>query len=159
MNIKKLIATGSAAALMLSATAVPALAFMPNGDGGGFTLIKNMAWVKNVVITKADTGDNSINAGDDVNGGSILTGMATAVAGVDNIVNTNQLDCGCVGSGALIIKNKAGVKNIVVTKADTGDNSINAHDEVNGGSIDTGDAGAASYVTNTVNTNLVGFVF
>ncbi|GEM_PF-2379632 len=154
MNIKRLIATGAGAALLLSATAIPALA---NFDD--FTLIKNKAWVKNIVITKADTGGNSINAGDDVKYGSITTGGAEAGALVDNVVNTNQLDCGCVNNhddSGLIIKNKAGVKNVVITKADTGGNSINAWDDVKGGSIDTGMAGAGSIVTNVVNTNIIG---
>ena len=106
MNLKRLIATGAGAAMILGATAVPALAIVPNGDGGGFTLIKNKAWVKNITVTKADTGDNAIVAGRDVNGGSIGTGVAVAGASVGNVVNWNEVDpCGC--DGVTIIKNKA----------------------------------------------------
>lgn len=156
MNLKRLIAVGSAAALMLSATAIPALATV-DGDGGSFTLIKNWAWVKNVVNTSADTGGNVIAAEDDVDGGSISTGVATAWSGVSNIVNTNDVEaCPCEEDGTLIIKNKAKVKNYVTTSANTGWNVIAAGDDVTGGSIYTGDANAGSLVENVVNTNIVG---
>lgn len=157
MNIKRLIAAGAGAAMILGATAIPALASVSNGDGGGFTLIKNKAWVKNITVTKADTGDNAIGAGRDVSGGSITTGAAVAGASIQNVVNWNEVDpCGC--DGVTIIKNKAKVKNVTITKADTGGNAIVAGRDVNGGSIGTGDATAGSVVENAVNTNIVGFV-
>ncbi len=54
------------------------------------------------------------------------------------------------------IKNKAKVKNTVTTSANTGGNVITADGDVTGGKIKTGEADAASIVTNTVNTNVVG---
>lgn len=160
MNIKRLIAAGASAAVILGATAVPALACDWWGCGGEgsdpFTFIKNKAYVKNVVTTTADTGLNAILAEDDVTGGTITSGVAVAGADVANIVNTNVVDtCGC--DGTTIIKNKAKVKNYVTTGAYTGGNLIGAGDDVTGGTIVTGDATAGSLVTNVVNTNTVGF--
>lgn len=153
MNIKRLIAAGSAAALMLSATAVPAFASHWQWNNDDDVNITNWASVKNYVTTKADTGDNSIS-GKYVFGGAIDTGKAVAGTEVLNVVNDTTLDCGCL-DGDLTIKNSAVVKNYVYTKADTGDNSISGK-VVGGGDIDTGDATAGSLVQNIVNTTLVG---
>src|SRR3989344_4585462 len=154
MNYKKIAITAAAGALMLGA-AMPALA-----DDGGFLLvkIKNWAKVKNVVVTTANTGGNDIH-GKIVVGGDIDTGNADAGALVTNTVNSNLVDlCDCLdGDGAAIvkIKNGAKVKNVVITTANTGDNSIHGKVVV-GGDIDTGEAGAGALVTNVVNTNVVG---
>jgi len=155
MNFKKIAITAAAAGVMLSA-AMPALA---NGDGGFLLVkIKNWAKVKNIVITTANTGGNDIH-GKIVVGGDIDTGDAFAGADVSNTVNTNLVDlCDCLdGDGAAIvkIKNGAKVKNVVITTANTGDNSIHGKVVV-GGDIDTGEAGAGALVTNVVNTNVVG---
>ena len=84
--VKKLIAAG-AGALMLASVATPAFAW--HWWGGSDDLpVSNHAWVKNTVITTADTGDNSIH-GKYVFGGDIDTGDALAGAFVTNVVNTN----------------------------------------------------------------------
>lgn len=153
MNIKRLIATGAGAALMLSATAVPAFASHWQWNNDDDVNISNWASVKNYVTTKANTGDNSIS-GKYVFGGEINTGEAAAVSDVYNLVNTVELGCDCV-DGDLNISNGASVKNYIYTKADSGDNSISGK-VVGGGSIDTDDATAGSFVSNVVNTVLVG---
>ena len=154
MNIKKIAITAAAAGVMLSA-ALPAFA---NGDGFLLVKIKNWAKVKNVVVTTANTGGNDIH-GKIVVGGDIDTGNADAGALVTNTVNSNLVDlCDCLdGDGAAIvkIKNGAKVKNVVITTANTGDNSIHGKVVV-GGDINTGDAGAGALVDNVVNTNIVG---
>ncbi|MDD5147565.1 MAG: hypothetical protein PHV63_03425 [Candidatus Daviesbacteria bacterium] len=174
--INKLAAGAIGVALLLS-SAIPTFA----SGFDNLTLVKNKAWLKNIVVIKANVGENSIMANEDVEGGSILTGAASAAALVDNMLNTNELSCGCPtednneccpdecgcedecgcqdendnGSG-LIIKNLAEVKNIIIAKANTGDNLIWAEDEVEGGSVNTGAADAAAVITNVVNTNMVG---
>jgi len=145
MGIKKIIAAGAGAAVVLS-MAVPAFAWF---DG---PVIINKAKVKNKVVTVANTGLNRINSGDEVEGGKIKTGQALSWGEVNNAVNTNGVDCGCEG----LIVNKAKVKNKVYTIANTGANSINADEDVDGGRIRTGKADATSVVTNVVNTNVVG---
>jgi len=148
MNFKKIAVGAAGAALLLSAVA-PVFA---DFDG---TIIKNKAYVKNFTLTKADSGDNSITAVDDVKGGKIKTGDAVAFAAVTNVVNSNDVDtCGC--DGFTLVKNKAKVKNKTLTFADSGDNTIAAGDDVRGGRIRTGDAIADSAVTNVVNTTVVG---
>lgn len=159
MNFKKIAVTAAAAGVMLSA-AIPAFA---NGDGDFLLVkIKNWAYVKNDVDTTANTGFNAILAGDDVKGGKIKTGNAEALSVVSNMVNTNVVDlCECLDgeddSAAIIkIKNGAKVKNYVDTTANTGFNLIGAEDDVKGGRIRTGDAGAGALVENVVNSNIVG---
>ncbi len=154
MNFKKLAITGATAALLLS-SAVPAFA-----DDTLYLKIKNWAYVKNDVDTKANTGFNAILAGDDVKGGKIKTGSATAVSGVLNVVNSNSVDlCNCLDEfddATIRIRNGAKVKNYVYTLANTGFNAIIAEDDVKGGRISTGNAGATGIVENVVNTNVVG---
>ena len=146
--LKKLIAGAVGAGLVLT-MAGAALALSWSDD----VETSNFAVVKNVVITKADTGDNEIH-GKVVGGGRITTGAATAVADVYNQVNTTEVGCGCL-DGDVETHNFGVVKNFVVTKADTGDNEISGK-YVFGGKIRTGDAGAMSLVTNVVNTTVVG---
>ena len=147
--VKKLIAAG-AGALMLAST--PAFAWHWWGGSDDLT-VSNHAWVKNTVITTADTGDNSIH-GKYVFGGDIDTGDALAGADVLNQVNYTEV-AGCDCFDDVTIRNRAGVRNFVYTSADTGDNSIHGK-LVFGGDIDTGDALAGAFVTNVVNTNIVG---
>lgn len=149
MNFKKFAAAGASAVLFLSA-ATPAFAFWWNSDD---VTVGNRAYVRNTVITKADSGDNSIH-GKYVWGGKILTGDASAGADVFNQVNTVDLGCGCL-DGDLTVWNKAYVKNFVYTKADSGDNEIHGK-VVAGGRIWTGDAAAGAIVTNIVNTTVSG---
>jgi nitrogen fixation protein len=165
MNYKKIAITAAAAGVMLSA-AVPVLA---NGLGGGKKgkleiEIKNRdTSVTNYVTTKANTGRNRIVADDDVNGGKIKTGNAWASSMVSNDVNTNLVDlCDCldlkkIKNVEVEIKNRnTNVTNDVTTKANTGRNRIVANDDVNGGKINTGNAGSEGVVANFVNTNVVG---
>ena len=150
MNIRRLIATGASAALILSTTAVPALGHHRGDDN---TTIRNSASVSNYVETEANTGENSIRGGK-VRGGEIKTGNADALATVVNDVNTTELGCGCLEDGDLTINNRARVRNNVKTEANTGENSIRGW-RISDGLIDTGDAYADSYVENVVNTTLV----
>jgi len=161
MNIKRIAVSAAAAGVMLSA-AMPAFAghvfwHPSNSDGDALVKIKNWAYVKNVVTTKADTGDNKVIGGGHsfFGGPDINTGAALAGAEVTNVVNTNTVDlCECLGDFDDItvkIKNIAVVKNYVYTKADTGDNFVWGN-----GDITTGAATAGSIVTNVVNTNTVG---
>lgn len=143
--VKKLLA-GAAGAAMFLAVAAPALAS---------SYIWNGAQVINEIFTVANTGGNLMLAGDEVNGGTINSGNAVAVTEVTNVVNSNDVDswdCGCDGS---YIENWAFVYNGVGTLANTGENVIAAEDDVDGGMINSGSAGAASVVTNVVNTNVV----
>ena len=161
MNIKRLIAAGAAGAMILGATAVPALAHGNHHwwhHDDDLTLdIDNDAWVDNDVYTKADTGDNYIGHGEGDDDALIDTGKATAVSVVTNDVNFNLVDlCGCLGDFDDVdidIDNDAHVDNDVYTKADTGDNYIG---HVDGAEIYTGNASATGVVENIVNTNIVG---
>ena len=159
MNFKKLAITGAAAALLLS-SAVPAFASHWWSDDDLNLRIRNWAYVKNDVDTNANTGFNAILAGDDVKGGKIRTGNAGATSIVTNDVNSNFVDlCGCLGDfddATIKIKNGAKVKNYVDTSANTGFNAIGAEDDVKGGRILTGNAGATGVVENVVNTNVLG---
>ena len=145
--MKKLFAAGAGAAMLL-ATATPVFASVG---------IFNFAEVLNVIETVAMNGGNTIAAGDDVEGGTINSGDATAVTGVTNVVNSNDVsdwswDCGC---DTVFVENIAVVYNDVVTGAMNGGNTIAAGDDVEGGNITSGDAVAGSVVTNVVNTNMV----
>lgn len=166
MNLKRLIAVGSAAALMLSATAIPALATWDghqwHNDNDLDLDIDNDAWVSNYVDTTANTGFNYIGGEnhhfDGVVFGLIDTGDAGAVSAVTNEVNTNIVDlCDCLGDFDDVdidIDNDAHVRNYVDTTANTGYNAIGGF--VLDGSIYTGNAGATGVVENVVNTNIVG---
>ena len=145
MLFKKLAAAAAGSALLL-ATAVPAFAWVEIHNGAG---------VINEIMTVANTGRNVI-AGGVVRGGLIDTGDAVAGTQVTNVVNSNNVtdwswDCDCDG---VVIANGALVGNRVLTMANTGKNSITGG-VVLGGEIDSGNAGAASVVTNVVNTNIV----
>ncbi len=142
---KKLAVAGATAALLLS-SAIPAFAS---------TYIGNEAFVINDIFTGANTGYNVIAANDDVDGGTINSGNAGSATLVSNVVNSNDVDawdCGCDG---VSIENLALVGNGVETLANTGYNVIAAGDDVDGGTINSGDAGAAGVVANVVNTNTV----
>ncbi|WKZ26051.1 MAG: hypothetical protein QY322_01935 [bacterium] len=116
------------------------------------TSVRNYGRVTNNVEVKADSGDNSIS-GKYVGGGRILTGIADAMSTLVNVVNTNDLGCGC--DGDLSVKNMARVRNNVEVKADSGDNSISGK-YVRRGMIGTGDAIATSVIESTVNTTVTG---
>ncbi len=141
--MKKLIGVAAGAGLVLTMA----------GAAFASSHIWNYAEVMNEIMTAANTGGNLIG-GEIVDGGLIQTGNAGAATQVTNVVNSNNVDswdCGCDGS---YIENWAGVYNGVGTLANTGDNVI-AGGYVGGGGVDSGNAGAASVVTNVVNTNVV----
>lgn len=151
MNFKKIVAIAAATGLMLSATA-PVLANDPE------LTISNWAKVKNKLYTKSNTGHNSISATGDVKGGEIGSGAAFAGANLTNSVNWTELACGCVkeGDAHVLVDNSAKVKNYLTTKSNTGHNSINAGDDVEGGVITTGSADSQAIVVNDVNTTIMG---
>lgn len=125
--IKKSIAVGSVIMLALTLTASPASAFWFNSDDVTVSN-NNSAYVKNVVETEADSGDNYAggstggqggqggsvqgvsNDNNDAQGGSggnggiggtVLTGNASATSDVSNMVNRNDTrvsSCGCEGN-------------------------------------------------------------
>ncbi len=146
MNFKKIAITAAVAGTIL-VSAMPAFA---NG-----TRVRNWANVTNNVKTVANTGALSFH--NEVEGGDIShTGDAFATGVVSNVVNTNNLDCGCFDEGGrhLRIRNGARVTNNVKTVANTG---AMARGDVEGGDIShTGNADAGSMVSNVVNTNNVG---
>lgn len=150
ISIKKLATIGAAGGLLL-ASAVPALAF---GDGD-FTFNFNKGAVSNLVVTKANTGLNSIGSGEDVDDSGIGTGDAGAIAEVKTVLNSNiNGSCGCLGDSATVNINKGFVGNSVFTKSNTGLNSMGANDDVSSSAILTGNALSASVVTSVVNTNI-----
>lgn len=174
---KKLIITGAAAALMLSA-AVGAFA-----DTGSSITITGTGTVSNTLNTSANSGYNVLT-GSSVNGSGITTGAANAGVNLQNQVNFNQFSCGCLlGSGSednsgltLHITGTGTVGNVVNTSANSGYNVLSAtgtsgnHEYswlfgegshgsssgVTGSWITTGAAGASSVVSNVVNTNVFG---
>jgi hypothetical protein len=178
---KKLIITGAAAALMLSAAAG---AFASEGhhftDPGSSITISNNATVNNVVNTSANTGYNTLTVTGGLSNSGITTGAANAGVSLTNQVNFNQFSCGCLlGSGndpftLKITNGDTSVGNVVNTSANTGYNVLsvtggsNGHDYSwfggeggsKGGSsglwITTGAAAASSVVSNVVNTNVFG---
>ncbi len=145
MNFKKIAITAAVAGSIL-ASAMPAFA---NG-----TRVRNWANVTNNVRTVANTGAMTR---DEVEGGRVRhTGDADAFSQVSNVVNTNNLSCGCSDDegGRLRIRNGARVTNNVTTVANTG---AMARGDIEGGSVrNTGDATSAGFVSNVVNTNSVG---
>ncbi len=159
MNFKKLAITGATAAVLLG-SAIPAFANHSN-RGLSVDIDNDNAYVKNVVYTKADTGDNEIRGRrGGVRNSDINTGDAWASSTVYNTVNQNVIDlCGCLnrrgGVKVEIDNDDATVKNYVTTKADTGDNSIYGK-RVRRSDITTGNAGAEAYVDSVVNSNIFG---
>lgn len=146
--MKKLISVAAGAGLVLT---MAGAALASGGDG---VFILNKAKVKNFTLTVANSGMNSMDANDDIKGGKIKTGDAWALGDVYNEVNWTEVNgCAC-GSTAVI--NKAKVKNVTLTFANSGMNSMSAGDDIKGGRIRTGSADAGSVVTNVVNTTLVG---
>lgn len=127
MNLKRLIVTGSAIALMMG-SAVPAFADHDEDGGNGGTT--NVAFVTNSSYAGANTGNNyqgnSVSvkkAGADdvtVNGNNTLTtGKAKANASAVVVAN-NQVGCGCDDSK---VKNVAFVRNGAEAGANSGDNA------------------------------------
>lgn len=147
MDIKKLAAGTAGAALFLSA-ALPAFAWFDSA-----TIVSNHARLNNFTLTVANSGLNGMMAEDDVEGGSIATGEAVAIAGVANVVNTTEVTPG--EDAFTLVHNRAGVRNTTLTFANSGLNGMMAGDDVEGGSIETGMAGAESVVANVVNTTVV----
>jgi hypothetical protein len=149
MNIKKLLITGAAAALVFGGAAGT---FASNNSG---TSVSNRGSIHNVSVNVANTGLNlgtsSSNREHHSNGGSVTTGDATALQSTTNVISTSA-SCGCATSGehgnnaGTTVKNTGSVWNTSVNVANTGLNK--------GGSVNTGGAGAAQDVTNVVNTSV-----
>lgn len=151
MNFKKMAIAAAAGALLLGSS-MPA--FANNFDN--VLMIKNKADVRNFTLIRANTGGNVINAGDDVECGLITSGEAMAAADVASQVNTNMVDSYTGDDDSRVsIKNDAKVRNITIALANTGDNEINASEDVDGGHITTGVAMSSGIVTNVVNTNTI----
>ncbi len=169
----KLVGVGLSAVLTL-ALAVPSLAFgffpyhFNNQDS--IKIENEKTSVDNLVVTKANTGENSISVNSlfksaEVEHAGINTSAAEAGASLENQVNFNQVStCGlCSFSGTkLSIENeKTSVDNTVITKANSGENSLSASSFLGGAEIEhagisSGYAGSTSLVTNIVNSNIVG---
>ena len=162
-NIVRASAVVSALAVALSA----APAFATHWNWGEDITVSNTndAYVKNDVDVSASTGGNDANGGCGFgnDGGWIETGDAGALAEVYNAVNTNdtkiKVSCDCesdVDDVTVTNNNNARVKNYVDVSAKTGWNNANGGGGFgnDGGTIHTGDAGAAGYVANYVNTNI-----
>lgn len=148
--MKRLAVLGASSAVFLLLAAPAGATWF--GWGNDEVTVRNSAYVKNSVTTRADTGDNSVH-GKYVWGGAILTGTAFAGSSVANDVNYTGIGCGCADD--VTVTNRATVRNYVTTKADTGDNSVGGY-KVFGGDIWTGSADAEAMVSNFVNTTLVG---
>ena len=152
---KKLAVAGASVAL-LAAAAVPAFAYC---SSDGALNLCNFAGVHNTVNTNSNTGNNFIKSWEDeVNGGYINSGNALSESHLGNVVNSNGVSDVTLGYSdwsGLNVNNHAWVYNTVNTNANTGGNYIKASDEVNGGSIFSGNAAAGSFVSNVVNTNVV----
>ena len=109
------------------------------GDGGDGGTIVN---VDGGDVDDSDTG-NGGNGGDASDGGMVVTGNATADAGVLNVVNTNRTvinRCACVdedececGPDIVVNRNRAIVLNGVYADADTGDNGAGGSEGGEGG--------------------------
>lgn len=150
MNIKRIAITAVAAGGLMLGTALPAFALDD-------LTINNFGRVRSRVATHANTGFNSINAGEDVDGGSVSSGAATSSADVVNSVNYTEV-CACPEDGVddVNITNDGRVRSSVRTRSNSGFNSINASDDVSNGSIVSGDASSTSIVWNDVNTTILG---
>lgn len=153
--MKKLIGIAAGAGLVLTMTGA-ALAHRSDD-----LLIKNTDTdVKNYVTTKADSGDNEIHGmivGGFFSAPKIRTGAALASTVLSNEVNTTVAEgCGCFDD--VTVKNRdTYVKNMITTKADSGDNEIHGK-FVSGGKIYTGSATAGLSLSNIVNFTLLGEV-
>ena len=155
--MKKVASLVGAAALLLT-MAGPALGicFGPfcGGSDGGDLEISNRARVSNRILTVSNTGLNEIE-GKYVCSGKIRTDRADAYSTVYNDVNYNVVGCEGCDYDDVTLRNKASVRNGVLTVANTGLNEISGK-MVGGGRIYTGAAYSNGYVDNIVNTNIVG---
>ena len=174
ISIKKIATVGIAAGL-LATSAMPAFANGRHHRGSDDDLTvaqSNSAFVGNLVVTRADTGDNYIGGGSNHSrghrsGGSnskIVTGDASADALVTTEANSNSASvagCGCFDDVSIAQSNEALVLNGVFTTADTGDNSISGgsngghHGSRRANVIRTGDAMSVATVGTLVNSNVV----
>lgn len=147
--MKKFAGLMGAIAMLLVVTA-PAAAFWWMGSDEA--TVKNYAWVKTDAKAKTNTGFNTVTGGM-VGGGSVLTGAGFAGNSLTTQVNTNTVGCNCYDD--LYLKNKAGVRNEVSAKTNTGFNTVSGG-FVMGGFVGTGAGDAQNLVTTVVNTNVVG---
>lgn len=150
----KLVTAGAAVALFAT-SAIPV--FASHSDD---LLLKQKNWgyVKNNITATSNTGNNSIDAEDDIKGAKIKTGDAMTGVEVVNLVNSNDASvdsCGCFDDVTIRQKNGAKVKNYIDASSDTGNNSIDAEDDdVKWSRIRTGDALTGVSVASIVNSNV-----
>ena len=132
--------------------------------------IGNCAMVKNIEIVKSNTGGNGIanseamggdSEADDNDDNSILTGNAIASAASFTIANSN-ISRGCCGN-QINIGNRAMVKNVQISEANTGFNGIgnstalggdSETDDNDGNIIVTGHALSEASIVNIINSNI-----
>lgn len=128
--------------------------------------------VDNLVVTKANSGENTINANTfmgsaEIEQAGITTNDAIAGADLQNQVNYNEIStcslCSIFGSKVNIENEKTMLDNTVITKANSGENRLSSGSmfrtaEIEHSGITTGVAKSTSLVTNIVNSNIVGGV-
>lgn len=122
---------------------------------------ENDAEIVNLAGNLAGTGDNLIESDDeDVEGGEITTGDADATVNVSNhgsFINSNSATVDASDSDDLDLDvehgNELGILNGILNGGTTGSNEIDADEDVEGGTIDTGDANADVTVETEGNSN------
>jgi len=176
MNIRKLLITGAAAAMVFG---VAAGAFAGGGDNNcskrncptptpvpvSTVTVQNMGNVDNTSVSVANTGANFVSApqpaktgGDNGKHGkdnkvtpiTVTTGEATANQTTTNGIGTTSAGCGCTTTGVSTtsVYNSGLVSNLSVNVANSGLNMVS------GGSLITGNASASQVVSNTINTSV-----
>jgi len=162
MNIKKLVITGAAAALILG-SGVAAFANEHHNNNNGGTSVRNTGSINNESWNVANTGLNYVGGSESNNehhrrghdnGNSVTTGDAVASQSVWNEIDTTS-NCGCSTSGrhgsngGTSVRNSGDVNNLSVNVANTGANYVDGKT-----SLDTGNAAAGQDVTNIINTSV-----
>lgn len=142
------------------------------------TTNRNSATISNRVFATSNTGGNVINAEEDVEDGSITSGDAEAATQIENVANDidSEIDVADGTNGDLDEDidvdddsdvdvtdtlddrmeteniNEVAVDNETAATANTGGNVVNSeNDDVEGGSIESGNATTASAVANAFN--------
>lgn len=161
VTTKTVVAKASALAIIPSLTlglfAVPALAF--GGPSGVTTLVDvanvNTAVVVNAVKVKADTGSNVADGGNGAQGGKSGTSGSNAGDGGDGGEGGNGGDADANGGNTYAAGGNGGFGFDGGKGGDTGNTGKggNGGNGGEGGDILTGNAAAAAYISNEVNTN------
>lgn len=123
----------------------------------------NDARVTNTLSAFSTTGGNLITADQDVEDGEITTGNAESNGEISNDLNQNGADVTVADGSDVVIDldndNYAEVTNEEILIADSGTNEISADQDVQGGSIMTGNAKARGIIgsVNGINLNFALF--